>query len=368
MEKESDLKLIQECGFNSFEDVAKRINEMVDIMRVGKVKAEKNLDRFSNQAKDFLKTGQKDKAKKELAKKKKKEERIKTFDTQFKVILEKLKEVKNSTQMVQVLNASKFCNSSLLAELKESEGDNETIESKEYKDLLANNEEIVKYLEIILKSKKKPEKMVQNIPQNNNDNFSTDIPNIDFNNNQNQFQFSPNTEREIIQKCGFNSLGEALNRIYGFINNMKDGKEKVIQNLEKYTVQAKEYLKTGQKDEAKNELKIKKLKEEKIKDLDSQLTILLSNLPEVKNIASMLQILNAVKNCNIVLLSELNEKEMGQVTKEYQDVISNSKEIDKYIQIINSFNKNTGNQNNIGYNNQGQGNTNNNDYTFPSDG
>ena len=120
MEKESDLKLIQECGFNSFEDVAKRINEMVDIMRVGKVKAEKNLDRFSNQAKDFLKTGQKDKAKKELAKKKKKEERIKTFDTQFKVILEKLKEVKNSTQMVQVLNASKFCNSSLLAELKES--------------------------------------------------------------------------------------------------------------------------------------------------------------------------------------------------------------------------------------------------------
>ena len=366
MEKESDLKLIQECGFNSFEDVAKRINEMVDIMRVGKVKAEKNLDRFSNQAKDFLKTGQKDKAKKELAKKKKKEERIKTFDTQFKVILEKLKEVKNSTQMVQVLNASKFCNSSLLAELKESEGDNETIESKEYKDLLANNEEIVKYLEIILKSKKKPEKIIQNIPQNNNDNYSPNFPDLDFNNNQ--FQYSPNTERQIIEQCGFNSLGEALNRIYGFINNMKDGKEKVIQNLEKYTVQAKEYLKTGQKNEAKNELKIKKLKEEKIKDLDSQLTILLAKLPEVKNISSMLQILNAAKNCNIVLLSELNEKEMGQVTKEYQDVISNSKEIDKYIQIINSFNKNTGNQNNIGYNNQRQGNTNSNDYTFPSDG
>jgi len=78
---ESDLKLIQECVFNSFEEVAKRINEFIDTMRVGQAKAEKNLDRFSNQAKDFLKSGQKDKAKKELLKKKKKEEKIKTYDT-----------------------------------------------------------------------------------------------------------------------------------------------------------------------------------------------------------------------------------------------------------------------------------------------
>ena len=84
---ESDLKLIQECGFNSFEDVVKRINELVNIMRIGRAKAEKNLQRFSNQAKEFLKLGQKDKAKKELTKKKKREEKIKSFDTQFNIIL-----------------------------------------------------------------------------------------------------------------------------------------------------------------------------------------------------------------------------------------------------------------------------------------
>ena len=46
--------------------------------------------------------------------KKKKGGKLKTFDTQFNVILEKIKEVKNSNQIVQVLNASKYCNSLLL--------------------------------------------------------------------------------------------------------------------------------------------------------------------------------------------------------------------------------------------------------------
>ena len=72
---ESDLKLINECGFDSFEDVIKRINELVNIMRAGRSKAEINLQRFNNQAKEFLKLGQKDKAKKELAKNKRNNEK-----------------------------------------------------------------------------------------------------------------------------------------------------------------------------------------------------------------------------------------------------------------------------------------------------
>ena len=64
--------------------------------------------------------------------KKKKGEKLKTFDTQFNVILEKIKEVKNSNQIVQVLNASKYCNSLLLMELSEDEAGEYTEENKEY--------------------------------------------------------------------------------------------------------------------------------------------------------------------------------------------------------------------------------------------
>ena len=139
MEAESDLELIKECGFSSFDEVVQRINELVNIMRVGRIKAEKNLDRFQNQAKIYLKDGQRDKAKKELAKKKKKEEKIKTFDNQFNVILEKIKEVKNINQMQQVLNATKYCNNLLLAELSQEETGEPTEGVKEYQDLLEND-------------------------------------------------------------------------------------------------------------------------------------------------------------------------------------------------------------------------------------
>ena len=111
---ESDLKLIQECGFNSFDEIINRINELMNIMRIGREKAEKNLELFNEEAKNFLRSGDKDNAKKVLMTKKKKGEKLKTFDTQFNVILEKIKEVKNSNQIVQVLNASKYYNSLLL--------------------------------------------------------------------------------------------------------------------------------------------------------------------------------------------------------------------------------------------------------------
>jgi len=359
---ESDLKLIQECGFNSFEDVVKRIKEIVDIMRVGRAKAEKNLQRFNNQAKEFLKLGQKDKAKKEVAKKKKKEERIKMFDTQFNVILEKLLEVKNSTKMLQVLNATKYCNSVLLAELKENEVDEETTETKEYQDLLENDKEVTKYIEIILKSTKKPEKIKQNIPEDQQLNF----PDLDFDNNQTQFEYNPNTEMQLIKQCGFNSLGDALKRIIYFIEVMKYGKTKVEKNLERYVNQAKEYLKIGQKDEAKKELTIKKQKEEKMKAIENQMSLILGKLKEVKNSNHMFIVLNATKYCNNILMAELSKNEIGEETKDFHDLLSNYNEMNKYIQTINSFNS-MQNQNYPGNNNQGQENNNIEDYTFPSD-
>ena len=311
---ESDLKLINECGFDSFEDVIKRINELVNIMRAGRSKAEINLQRFNNQAKEFLKLGQKDKAKKELAKKKRKDEKIKTFDTQFNVILEKLKEVKSSKEMLQVLNATKYCNGLLLAELKENEvGD---VPTKEYEDLLENDKEITKYLEIILKANKKTEKVKYNIPQTQNNNITNNeyLANIfnkkDFSNNQNQTQNIPSSEINIIKKCGFNSFDEVIIRLNTLINKIKLGRNIVENNLERFKNKAKEYLKLGQKDEAKKELAKKKVKEEEIKAFDAQLDSNLEKLKSINNLNQMKQVLNDIKYTNDLLSGELNQNEL----------------------------------------------------------
>ena len=151
-------KLIQECGFNSFEEVVKRVNELVDVMRVGRARAEKYLDRFNNEAKQFLKDGQKDKAKRILTKKKKHAERVKTIDSQLDIILGKLKEVKNSTQMLQVMKAIKYCNNLLLSELDEKDLKEKNSENNENQDLIDNDKEICKYLDILAKNTAKKAK------------------------------------------------------------------------------------------------------------------------------------------------------------------------------------------------------------------
>ena len=360
---ESDLKLINECGFDSFEDVIKRINELVNIMRAGRSKAEINLQRFNNQAKEFLKLGQKDKAKKELAKKKRKDEKIKTFDTQFNVILEKLKEVKSSKEMLQVLNATKYCNGLLLAELKENEvGD---VPTKEYEDLLENDKEITKYLEIILKVNKKTEKVKYNIPQSQNNNITNNeyLANIfnkkDFNNNQSQTQNIPSSEINIIKKCGFNSFDEVIIRLNTLINKIKLGRNIVENNLERFKNKAKEYLKLGQKDEAKKELAKKKVKEEEIKAFDAQLDSNLGKLKSINNLNQMKQVLNDIKYTNDLLLGELNQNELEgnpTETKEYQDLLNNDKEITGYLEIIN------------GNNDKNQKYQEKEEYNFPQDG
>ena len=151
-------KLIQECGFNSFEEVVKRVNELVDVMRVGRARAEKYLDRFNNEAKQFLKDGQKDKAKRVLTKKKKHAERVKTIDSQLDIILGKLREVKNSTQMLQVMKAIKYCNNLLLSELNEKDYKENNAENNENQDLIDNDKEICKYLDILAKNTTKKTK------------------------------------------------------------------------------------------------------------------------------------------------------------------------------------------------------------------
>jgi len=209
---ESDLKLIQECGFNSFEEVVQKMNQLVDVMRVGRARAEKYLDRFTIEAKKLIKDGHKDKAKRELLKKKNHGERVKTIDTQLNIILEKLKEVKNSSQMVQVLKATKYCNNLLLSELGQKDLLLEKNEENENQDLIDNDKEISKYLDILTKSKPKKVKPVevpvQNIAQfpedgeiaqkygnnaiDNNISFPKDNNNEDMITNQN---FNQNIER-----------------------------------------------------------------------------------------------------------------------------------------------------------------------------
>ena len=335
---ESELKLIQECGFNSFEEVVKRINELVNIMRVGRAKAQKNLERFNTQAKEFLKLGQKDKAKRELGRKKKREEKIKSFDTQFNVILEKIKEVKNSTQMVQVLNATKYCNNLLLMELSEKETGEPTDQLKEYQDLLENDKEIKKYLETILKSKK-PEKTKPSIPQANQ-----------FNNNIiiNQDINISNSDLILFQKCGFNSFGDVINKINEILETMRTGRNTAEKNLEKYVNQAKNFLRDGQKLEAKKELTKKKAKEEKIKAIDTMFISINEKLTQIKSSKEILDILKDIKSCNNLIMVELSQNEEGEEMgniNEYQSLEENDKELSKYLDIISS----SGNYNNINF-------------------
>ena len=224
---EADLQLIKDCGFNSFEEVVKKINELVDVMRAARLRAEKYLERFTNEAKKFLKEGQKDKAKREILKRKSHAERVKTIDGQLNIILEKLKEVKNSSQMLQVLKATKYCNNLLLSELgqKDMKEDNNN-ETNENQDLLDNDKEISKYLEILANFKKKKAKpatqpieqkeeniedTTNNFPQPENNNFPQDN-NISSNAPQDSGNTNANINNTNNNNLGINQKKEEENK------------------------------------------------------------------------------------------------------------------------------------------------------------
>lgn len=241
---DSDLKLIQECGFNSFKEVVTRINELVNVMRNGRARAEKYLERFTNEAKKLLKEGQKDKAKRELLKRKNHAERVKAIDTQLDVVLQKLREVGNSTQMLQVLKAAKYCNNILLSELGQKDLLKEKNELNENQDLIENDKEITKYLEIITNNKKKKvaksaepqvgptpqkvesteqdnnfpklENMVKNPPENNTNENIGNNPNI--NNNFGINQNNNNITNNNIQNQVINPFMDNNNSNYKMPN------------------------------------------------------------------------------------------------------------------------------------------------------
>ena len=243
---EDDLKLIQECGFNSFEEVVKKVSSFVDVMRVGRQRAEKYLDRFNVEAKKYLKDGQKDKAKRELVKKKNHAERVAKIDTQLNIILEKLKEVKNSTQMLQVLKATKYCNNLLLSELGQKDLLKETNEENESQDLIDNDKEITKYLEMLANHKTKKAKPAQppveqkleqspeedtKIPQPENNNAfpqaNTNIPN---NNVQKDVGGQNTNVNNNIMNQGnnFNNQNQVNNP---FLNNMNNNTNNNYNNM-----------------------------------------------------------------------------------------------------------------------------------------
>lgn len=255
---ESELNLIKECGFNSFEEVVKRINELVDVMRVGRERAEKHLQRFTNEAKKLLQEGQKDKAKKVLLKKKNHAERVKNIDNQLDIILGKLREVKNSKQMLQVIKAIKYCNNLLLSELgqKDLVQDNNT-DSNENQDLLDNDKEITKYLEILSNSVSKPKKVKptapplaqklesfgdnMNFPQPENTDNAFPQPNNTNNindNNTNNVNPNPNpnpTLNKIINN-NYNNNNNMNNNFNNFNNN-----NNYINNMNNYNQKKKNF-------------------------------------------------------------------------------------------------------------------------------
>ena len=52
---EQDLELAQRCGFNTFDDIVVRIQEIVNILKTGQEKAEKCVEFYQELAKEYLK-------------------------------------------------------------------------------------------------------------------------------------------------------------------------------------------------------------------------------------------------------------------------------------------------------------------------
>ena len=143
------------------------------------------------------------------------------------------------------------------------------------------------------------------------------------------------------------------------------GRNVIEKDIENHVNQAKNFLREGQKDEAKNELRKKKIKEDRIKNIDTMFVSINEKMSQLKSFKQILEILNDAKACNNLVLEGLSQNEEGEEienSKEYQSLVENAKEINKYLDIINSS----------GNNSQPQGINNNNlnpynDIKFPSD-
>ena len=107
MDPDPDLILANQCGFQTFDDIVKRMNEIVEIMKTGRNKVESNLEIYKILAKEYLELKEKNKAKNQLLIKKKLEYKIKIYDEQFKDILEKVEVAETIYEMIDILSTIK---------------------------------------------------------------------------------------------------------------------------------------------------------------------------------------------------------------------------------------------------------------------
>ena len=310
-----DLELAQRCGFNTFDDIVVRIQEIVNILKTGKEKAEKCLDIYQELAKEYLKLKQKDKAKRLLATKKLRKEKINSLELRFTLVLNKIEVAENINEMQEIFNDINYCITELLTALDKNETGEETDEMKEYQDIIKVEKEITNYLETIKKFEN--EKIIKTY------NLTKD-------------------EIEIVKKFGFNNFEEIKKNINDLIIIIQEGRLLTKKSFERFQIQAKIFLKKNQKDEAIKELKKELEKEEIIKNFDIKLYSILKKVDKIANFEQALDVLNEAKNCIDILLTELDKKEIGEEVeklKEYQDLVINDKIISDYINIITSSKK-----------------------------
>ena len=147
-------EILKKCGFDNFEEIKKKIGDLINIIQEGRLLTKKSFERFQIQAKIFLKKNQKDEAIKEHKKELEKEEIIKNFDIKLYSISKKVDKIANFEQALDVLNEAKNCIDILLTELDKKEIGEEVEKLKEYQDLVINDKIISDYINIITSSKK----------------------------------------------------------------------------------------------------------------------------------------------------------------------------------------------------------------------
>ena len=305
-----ELELAQKCGFKNFDEIYDRIQAMVAISKEGKTKTEKSLEIYQALAKEYLKLGEKGKAKDQLIKKKNHLLRLNNLEPYFNLILNKNEVTENIEQMSELLDSIKYVCNVLLYELDTKITGIETNENKEYQELVKIDREVMNYLEIMAGFVKESEIKKLNIQK--------DI-------------------YDLLEKCGFDSIEDARDKISELTSTMQVARVKIKKNMERFQIQAKKFLVKGQNEDAKNELKKEMEKELIIQKYDTQICAFSKIFDMSEKVIQFLEAFDVLKACNDILLAELEEGEGVAQSKEYQELKNIDKLITNYIDILNSF-------------------------------
>ena len=318
--KDPDLVLANQCGFETFDDIVTRMNEIVKILQAAKSKVEKNLEMYTILAKEYIKLGEKEKARKQISIKKKKEDNIKIYEVRFVEIEDKVSVAETIYEMVYVLNSIKWCVDALKEDLDKNETGEETDQLKEYQDLILVDNEMNRYLDIITKFNKEQENPPKNI--------------------------SPK-DLLLLQNCGFEDLDQAEKKIIEILETMQAARLIVKKSFERFVFQAKRFIKQNQMDSAVEQLKAEIKKDEKIRNYDVKHFGIVKEIKTLENADQLLQIFNEAKSCISILMEELNDQEIKKSTmklEEYKNLVKKEKSVDDYIDIINNFKKDNNGQ------------------------